>query len=71
MSHTVIGQTTSYTWDAAASLPVVLQDGTNTYVYALDLISATDASGNQNYYMYNGLGSVANIADYSGAEKAL
>ena len=52
MSHTVSGQQTSYTWDVAAGLPVVLQDGTNTYVYGLDLISATDGTGIQTYFLY-------------------
>jgi hypothetical protein len=41
MSHTVGQTTTSYIWDVASGLPVVLQDGTNTYVYGLDLISTT------------------------------
>jgi hypothetical protein len=39
MSSTVGANTTSYVWDVAAGLPVVLQDGTNTYVYGLGLIS--------------------------------
>lgn len=30
VSHTVSGQTTNYTWDVAADLPVVLQDGTSS-----------------------------------------
>jgi uncharacterized protein RhaS with RHS repeats len=34
----------------------VLQDGTNTYVYGLDLISATDGRGDQTYFTYDGLG---------------
>jgi hypothetical protein len=33
MSSTVGANTTSYVWDVAAGLPVILQDGTNTYVY--------------------------------------
>ncbi len=65
MSHTVSGQTTNYTWDVNASLPVVLQDGTNTYVYGLDLISATDASGAQTYFTYDGLGSATEVTDGS------
>jgi YD repeat-containing protein len=69
MSHTVSGQTTSYTWDVGADLPVALQDGTNTYVYGLDLISATDASGNQNYYLHNGLGSVRTSWTSAGARR--
>jgi hypothetical protein len=36
--------TTSYVWDVAAGLPVILQDGTNTYVYGLGLISTYDGT---------------------------
>ncbi len=66
MSHTVSGQTTNYTWDVNASLPVVLQDGTSTYVYGLDLISATDGSGNQTYFTYDGLGSTTDLTNGGG-----
>ncbi len=66
MSHTVSGQTTSYTWDAAAELPVVLQDGTNTYVYGLDLISATNSSGVQTYVLHDSLGSTTDLLDGTG-----
>jgi RHS repeat-associated protein len=69
MSHTSGGTTTNYTWDVGAGLAEILKDNTYTYVYGLDLISATDSSGNQNYYMHNGLGSVTNILDYNGNEK--
>ncbi len=65
MSHTVSGQTTNYAWDAGAKLPVVLQDGTNTYVYGLDLISATDSSGAQTYFLADGLGSTTDLLDGS------
>jgi len=60
------GTTTSYEVDVAAPLPVVVQDGTYSYVYGLDLISAIDGSGNEIYYLYDGLGSVANLTDDSG-----
>ena len=46
--------------------PVVLQDGTNTYVYGLDLISATDNGGAQTHFLYDGLGSTANVTSGSG-----
>jgi YD repeat-containing protein len=49
-----------------AGLPVVLQDGTNTYVYGLDLISSTDGSGDQTYFTYDGLGSTADLTDDEG-----
>ena len=65
MSHTEGVTTTSYTWDVAAGLPVVLQDGTNTYVYGLDLISATDGAGVQTYSLNDGLGSTSDLTDGS------
>lgn len=65
-SHTVSGNTTSYNWDVASGLPVVVQDGTNTYVYGLDLISAADGSGAQTYFLYDGLGSTTDLTDGSG-----
>lgn len=67
MSHTIGGQTTNYTWDVATDLPVVLHDGTNTYVYGLDLISATDGAGAQTYFLYDGLGSTVNLTNTSGS----
>ncbi len=65
-SHTTGGATANYTWDVGARLPVVLQDGTNTYVYGLDLISATDATGAQSYFFYDGLGSTTELSDGAG-----
>ena len=66
VSHTVGGTTANYVWDVAAGLPAVLQDGTNTYVYGLGLISATDASGTQTYFLHDGLGSTVALTDGSG-----
>ena len=66
MSHTEGAVTTSYTWDVAAGLPVVIQDDDNTYVYGLDLISVTDRDGVQTYHLYDGLGSTSDLTDGSG-----
>lgn len=66
VSHTIAGQTTNYTWDIATQLPVLLQDNDNTYVYGIGLISATDNSGTQTYYLADGLGSVTDIRDAFG-----
>lgn len=66
MSHTVRLETTNYVWDVAAGLAVVLQDGEITYVYGLDLISATDSQGAQTYFLHDGLGSVTDVTDGSG-----
>ncbi len=64
--NTVGGNTTTYTWDVNSSLPVVLQDGSRTYVYGLGLISQTDTSGNQSYFLGNGLGSTEALTDGDG-----
>ena len=60
------GATTTYTWDVNAGLPVVLQDGTYTYVYGLGLVSQTDGSGNRTYLLANGLGSTEKLTDGAG-----
>jgi RHS repeat-associated protein len=66
MSHTVGQTTTDYIWDVASGLPVVLEDGTNTYVYGLDLISATDGQAAQVYFLADGLGSTTDLTDGNG-----
>lgn len=65
-SHTVSGTTTTYQYDVLGSLPVVIQDGTYSYVYGLDLISMTDGAGSQTYFSYDGLGSVSDLTDGTG-----
>jgi RHS repeat-associated protein len=71
-STTAGGVTTTSTWDVAAGLPVVLQDGTYSYVYGLggQLVSQTDASGAQSYYLADGLGSTAALTDDAGVVTA-
>ena len=59
------GNTTNYVWDVAAGLPAILQDGTNTYVYGLGLISTYDGSA-MTYRLTDGLGSTVNLCDSSG-----
>jgi RHS repeat-associated protein len=62
--------TTDYQWDTNRSLPVILNDGTNRYVYGLDLISAIDGSNNVKYFMYDGLGSTTEIVNDVGTVSA-
>jgi RHS repeat-associated protein len=71
-SRTVGGTTTTYTWDVHRALPVVLQDGTHTFVYGLDgrLISQTDAAGQQTYVLSDGLGSTVALTDANGTVTA-
>jgi RHS repeat-associated protein len=59
--------TTDYAWDLNRGLPVVLDDGTNEYVYGLDFISATDSSDNQAYYTHDALGSTTDLTDDGGS----
>lgn len=57
--------TVDYVWDAAAGLPMLLQDGSNTYVYGLGLVSVYDGS-DMTYRLTDGLGSTVNLADEDG-----
>jgi RHS repeat-associated protein len=63
-SRTVGGNTTTFTWDIASGLPVVLDDG-NQYVYGAGLTSMKQ-SGSWYYYLADGLGSTMAIVDASG-----
>jgi RHS repeat-associated protein len=61
------GGTERYTWDAASSLPVIVQDGVGaTYEYGLELI-AEERAGDVTYYLQDGLGSTVASTDTAGA----
>jgi RHS repeat-associated protein len=68
------GVTASYIWDVAAKVPMLLQEttgaSTTTYVYGLGLISTTDSSGNQTYYLKDGLGNTVAPCNGSGTVTA-
>jgi RHS repeat-associated protein len=67
VTRTIDQTSVSYVWDVAAGLPVILQDSDgNTYLYGLDLISRTDSGGEQEYYLYDGLGSTTDLTDDGG-----
>jgi RHS repeat-associated protein len=65
-SRTVGSNTTNYTWTWGTGLPVVLKDDALNYVYGLGLILSTNGTAVQNYFMYDGLGSVTDVRDASG-----
>jgi len=65
-SRTANSVTTTYTWDVVGGLPVILQDGTYTYVYGLGMIYWVDGSGNVTYRLTDGLGSTVALANSSG-----
>ncbi len=58
------GATTTFTWDIAAGLPVILDDG-NQYLYGSGL-TAQKQSGNWYYYLADGLGSTMAVVNASG-----
>jgi RHS repeat-associated protein len=58
------GATTTFTWDIASGLPVVLDDG-KQYVYGAGLTSMKQA-GNWYYYLADGLGSTMAVVDSAG-----
>ena len=66
-------RTQNYVNDVAASLPVVLQDDTDrgpssSYVYGLNLIEGFHRDHND-FYQYDGLGSVIQLTDAAGRPK--
>jgi RHS repeat-associated protein len=67
VSHTVGATTTNYLWDYNRSIPEMVNDGTNTYVYGAGTGPAmsVDGSGAESYYMGDGLGSKTDILDQS------
>jgi RHS repeat-associated protein len=64
-SRTTGMATTTFTWDIAAGLPVVIDDG-NRYVYGAGLEAMVDG-GDPYYYLADGLGSTMAIVDDTGA----
>src|SRR5438093_13007498 len=65
-SRTAGGTTTTFTWDAAASVPQVLYDGTLKYVYGLGRVSQVNGSGATYYYLADALGSTMALVDSTG-----
>ena len=64
-SRTMRGVTTTFTWDIAGGLPVVLDDGAQ-YVYGAGLVSQVSGA-NTYYYLADGLGSTMKTVDATGA----
>ncbi|MBI1928507.1 PEP-CTERM sorting domain-containing protein [Candidatus Poribacteria bacterium] len=62
VSQAVNGSTATYLWDLQSVLPVILADGSNRYVYGLDLIAAIDQQNNVQNPLFDGLESVVALA---------
>ena len=63
------GQPTDYTYDVAAGLPVLLEDGQRKYVWGRGLLYATNPAGTavSSVYQRDGLGTVRALTDGTGA----
>jgi RHS repeat-associated protein len=64
-SRTTGANTTTFTWDIASGLPVIIDDG-NRYLYGAGL-EAMDTGSDSYYYLADGLGSTMAIVDATGA----
>jgi RHS repeat-associated protein len=62
--------TTTYAWDAAAALPALLSDGTNSYLSAGATLLAETAASASVYPLTDALGSVRGQTDATGAVTA-
>jgi len=62
MSDIAAGQSNSHDRDVAG-LPVVSDDGANTYVYGFDLVSANAGGSVQTHFLRHGLASTTDLSD--------
>jgi RHS repeat-associated protein len=71
-SETTGSQTSQLAWDDASSLPLLLSDGTNSYIYGpADLpVEQIDASGNPTYLHHDQLGSTRLLTNSTGDSTA-
>ncbi len=67
MSETVGATTTPFTWDVSGGLPLILEDGTNAYVYGPDGLPLEQVTGNNAlWFHHDQLGSTRLLTDASG-----
>ena len=67
-TRTTGGSTSYFAWDRTSSLPLLLSDGTNSYIYGpRNLpIEQIDSSGNATYYHHDQLGSTRLLTNSTG-----
>jgi len=68
-SKTLAGTTSSFTWDTSGGLPMLLDDGTNSYVYGPDglPLEQIDRNGVVTWYHHDQLGSSRTLTSSTGA----
>jgi RHS repeat-associated protein len=65
LQETANGVTTTFALDLASGLTQVLQDGARTYLYGLERLAQSGASGSE-YFLTDALGSVRRLVDSGG-----
>jgi RHS repeat-associated protein len=71
VSKTVAGQTEAFVWDTAAGLPLLLQDGSTSYVTGPGGLPLEQVSGSTVYYYHQDqLGSTRAVTDATGTISA-
>ena len=67
MSKTVNGATSQFTWDTAGSTPLLISDGTNSYIYGPSNLPVEEITPSGTYYYHHDqLGSTRVLTDSSG-----
>jgi len=71
-SKTVNGATTNFTWEPSSGLPLLIDDGTNRYIYGPDglPLSHIDRNDVVTWYHHDQLGSTRVLSDNTGATVA-
>ncbi len=67
VSATVSGTTQNLLWDRMAELPLLVDDGSQSYLHGAGPLAQIDATGTRYDLLADGLGSVRNLIDGSGA----
>jgi len=72
MAKTVSGKTEVFTWDRSGSLPLLIADGTTSYIYDPQGMPLEQVSGSDTalFYLHDQLGSTRLVTNSSGAVQA-
>ena len=71
MSKTVSGTTSQFLWDVASAVPLLLKDGSTTYVYGPGSLPLEQINGSTVLWLHHDqLGSTRLVTDSSGASQA-
>ncbi|HEY6537514.1 MAG TPA: RHS repeat-associated core domain-containing protein [Candidatus Dormibacteraeota bacterium] len=72
MSKTVNGTTVPFTWDQSGSLPLLIEDGTDDYIYGPGglTLEQVDGSGDASFFLHDWQGSTLALTSTDGSQVA-